>query len=150
MRKRGSDCSEVCKYLMLPILPGSISLKVFGLASLSGRHQRQKPFTVYDTAVNYECRLTYSRSRLLRGHARDILPPLSPSQPEIADDNITCWGTVLSFFAFFEQGTCMRRPGWYPRAWKSWHLQVVGLPLKSWTSPLQSFAFCSILPCERA
>lgn len=102
MRKRGSDCSEVCKYLMLPILPGSISLKVFGLASLSGRHQRQKPFTVYDTAVNYECRLTYSRSRLLRGHARDILPPLSPSQPEIADDNITCWGTFLNSFPFYQ------------------------------------------------
>ena len=35
------------------------------------------------------------------GHARVILPTLSPSQPVIADDEIICWGTLPKFFAFF-------------------------------------------------
>ena len=35
------------------------------------------------------------------GHRRYILPPLSPSQPVIADDNIICWETFLNFCAFF-------------------------------------------------
>ena len=46
--------------------------------------------------------------------------------------------------------TCMRRPGCFPGAWSSWHLQVVSLHLKSWTSLSVSFASFSILPCERA
>ena len=40
----------------------------------------------------------------------------------------------------------MRRPGWYPRAWSSWHLQVVNLHLKSWTSLSASFAFWRSFP----
>ena len=44
----------------------------------------------------------------------------------------------------------MRRPGSYPEACSSWHLQVVSLHIKSWTSLSASFAFCCILPCERA
>ena len=38
------------------------------------------------------------------GHARHILPIPSPSQPVIADEEITCWGTLLNFFAFFALG----------------------------------------------
>ena len=34
----------------------------------------------------------------------------------------------------------MRRPGWCPRAWSSWHLHV-SLHLNSWTSLSASFAF---------
>ena len=34
-------------------------------------------------------------------HRRYFLPPLSLSQPVIADENIVCWGTFLKFFAFF-------------------------------------------------
>ena len=30
-----------------------------------------------------------------------FLPPLSPAQPEIADDNIIRWGTFLNFHVFF-------------------------------------------------
>ena len=44
----------------------------------------------------------------------------------------------------------MRRPGCFPGAWSSWHLQVVSLHLKWWTSLSVSFAFCSILPRKRA
>ena len=29
--------------------------------------------------------------------------------------------------------TCTRRPGCFPGAWSSWHLQVISLHLKSWT-----------------
>ena len=54
-----------------------------------------------------------------------------------------------SFFDVFLTYPCMRRPGCIPGAWSSWHLQVVSLHLKSWTCPPASFAFCSILPCER-
>ena len=35
------------------------------------------------------------------GYRPYILPPLSPSQPAIADENMACWGTFLNFFAFF-------------------------------------------------
>ena len=34
-------------------------------------------------------------------HSRYILPPLSPPQPAIANDNIICWGALLNFFAIF-------------------------------------------------
>ena len=51
---------------------------------------------------------------------------------------------------FVRYGTCMRRPGYYPGARSSWHLQVVSLHLKSWTFLSASFAFCSILLFVRA
>ena len=51
----------------------------------------------------------------------------------------------LSPRPFYAFRTCGRRPGCYPEAWSSWHLQVVSLHLKSWTSLSASFAFCSIL-----
>ena len=36
------------------------------------------------------------------GHARRILPPLSPSQSIIADfEQIICWGTLPKFCVFF-------------------------------------------------
>ena len=38
---------------------------------------------------------------MLGGHARHILPPLSRSQPVIADEEVNCWGTFLNFFAIF-------------------------------------------------
>ena len=31
----------------------------------------------------------------LGGHARHIVPPVSPSQPVIADEKISCWGKEL-------------------------------------------------------
>ena len=34
-------------------------------------------------------------------HARHILPPFSPSQPVVADQEMICWGTLPKFFAFF-------------------------------------------------
>ena len=44
---------------------------------------------------------------------------------------------------FYVCRTCMRRPSCYPGAWSSWHLQVVSLHLKLWTSlSASSFAFC--------
>ena len=108
-----------------------------------------------------QCRLDLllvtGRSRRLPGTAEGTLGVfshlsnhlISPSQPLIADDNIICWGTFLNFFAsyipvYFVPSTCMRRPGWYPRAWSSWHLQVLSLHLKSWTSVSASFSFCYI------
>ena len=65
----------------------------------------------------------------LGGHAQHTYPPISrhPSQPVSADEETIWWGTFLNFFAFF---VCTRwyqvyihfvRPGWYPRAWSSWH-----------------------------
>ena len=47
----------------------------------------------------------------------------------------------------------MWRPGWYARAWSSWHLHVVSLHLNSWTSLSVSIAFCilrSISVSERS
>ena len=44
----------------------------------------------------------------------------------------------------------MRRPGWYPRAWSSWHLHVVSLHLNSWTALSASFTFFSMLVSERS
>ena len=42
------------------------------------------------------------RSRIhFGGHARYILPTLSPSQPVIADEEILCWGTILNLVALF-------------------------------------------------
>ena len=35
---------------------------------------------------------TYLDLAHLGGHARHIVPPLSPSQPVIADEKISCWG----------------------------------------------------------
>ena len=35
------------------------------------------------------------------GHRRYFLPPLSPSQPVIADVSIVCWGTFPNLFAVF-------------------------------------------------
>ena len=34
------------------------------------------------------------------GHARHIVPPLSPSQPVIADEKISCWGKEPSRSSF--------------------------------------------------
>ena len=51
---------------------------------------------------------------------------------------------------YFVPGTCMRRSGWYPRARSSWHLQVVSLHLKSWTSPLHSHLVLFALISERS
>ena len=44
---------------------------------------------------------TYADFACFGGHRRHFLPPHSHFQPEIADDNISCWGIVLNFFAFF-------------------------------------------------
>ena len=101
----------------------------------------------HPTTVEYCDKYTYVDLAYFGGHRRHNLPPLRPAQPVIADEEIICWGT-LNLFVFFVPGTCMRRPGWYPQAWSSWHLQVVSLHLISWTSLSASFAFCSILPCE--
>ena len=46
-------------------------------------------------------KLTYLDLAHFEGHARGVLPPLSPSQPVIADEEIICWGILPKFFAFF-------------------------------------------------
>ena len=46
--------------------------------------------------------MTYTYTDLdlaLREHTQYILPPL---RPVIADDNITCWGTFLNSFPFYQ------------------------------------------------
>ena len=53
-----------------------------------------------------------------------------------------------SFSPSFLFRTCMRRPGSYPGAWSSRHLQVASFNLKSWTSLSASSAFCCILTCD--
>ena len=47
------------------------------------------------------CKRTFLNLAYFGGHARHILPTLSPSQPVITDEEIICWGTLLNFFAFF-------------------------------------------------
>ena len=65
-----------------------------------------------------------------------------------------CWCDVactLLFLSVLSIRPCMRRPRCFRGPWSSWHLQVASLHLKRWTSPsASSFAFYSILPCERA
>ena len=58
--------------------------------------------------------------------------------------------SLRSFSYVFIFRTCLRRPGFCPEPWRSWHLQVVIFHPKSWTSLTASFAFGYTLPCERA
>ena len=51
-------------------------------------------------------------------------------------------GSVFTSF-FYAFRTCMRRPGCFPGAWSSWHLQLVGLHLKLYILRSVSYAFCS-------
>ena len=44
---------------------------------------------------------TYLYLARFGGHARHILPPLSPPQPVIADEEIRCWGTLPKLFHLF-------------------------------------------------
>ena len=48
---------------------------------------------------------------------------------------------VCFFSPSFPCTMCVRRPGSFPEAWSSWHLQVVISHLKSWTSLSAPFAF---------
>ena len=44
---------------------------------------------------------------------------------------------------------CMRRPGCFPGAWDSWHLQVASLHLITDLCPLHLHGFILSFPCER-
>ena len=59
------------------------------------------------------------------------------------------YNAALCRLPFHVFRVCMRCPC-SPGAWSSWDLQVVRLHLKSGTALSASFAFCHILPCERA
>ena len=81
------------------------------------------------------------------------MQPLTPQAAGVMREGLAFISNINSIQEYFFPlpflfRTCIRRPGCFPAACSSWHLEVVSLKIMNLC--VRFFTFCYVLPCERA